>query len=261
MKRIATAAVLIPATIWIVLAAPHMVFLALVAAVGLFAFHEFDNIAAASGIRRAGWPAMAAGLALLLAPDPFIVFVLIAMLAMALSLRADNLRAALPAAAAFTLGVIYVFGAWRCGEALHNINSHWLLFALLLNWAGDTCAYYVGKSIGKHKLAPIVSPAKTWEGSAGAVVGALIGGFVYAHYLIPQAPVPLVILAAAVGNIAGQAGDLCESALKRGAGVKDSGTFLPGHGGWLDRIDSALFGVPAVYAVLTIWSGLKPLQP
>ena len=198
---------------------------------------------------------------MLLAPEPLILVVLIAMLALTLALRVDNLRAALPASAAFTLGVIYVFGAWRCGVALHGINPHWLMFALLLNWAGDTAALYVGKSFGKHKLAPAVSPAKTWEGSAGAVVGALIAGFVYAHFLIPQASLVLVLLAAAVGNVAGQVGDLCESALKRGAGVKDSGTFLPGHGGWLDRIDSALFGIPAVYALLTIWSGAKALQP
>lgn len=269
MKRIATAAVLIPATIWIVLGAPHIIFLVLVAVVGLFAYYEFDNIVAASGVRPASLPGMGSGLVLLLAPDPQVIVVIVAMLAMALSLRAPNLRAALPAAAAFTLGVIYVFGAWRCGIALHAINPHWLMFALLLNWAGDTAALYVGKAFGKHKLAPRVSPAKTWEGTAGAIVGALLAGAAYAHFLIPQASLALVLSAAALGNIAGQVGDLCESALKRGAGLKDSGTLLPGHGGWLDRIDSALFGVPAVYALVTIWSGalsgfrsgLETLQP
>jgi len=121
---------------------------------------------------------------------------------------------------------------------------------LLLSWAGDTAALYVGKAFGRHALAPRVSPAKTWEGAAGSVAGGILAGFVYAHYLIPSAPVAVVLLLAATGNIAGQLGDLCESAIKRGAGVKDSGNTLPGHGGWLDRIDSSLFSVPVVFAIL-----------
>jgi phosphatidate cytidylyltransferase len=99
-------------------------------------------------------------------------------------------------------------------------------------------------------MAPRVSPAKSWEGAAGSVAGSMLFGGLYAHYLIPQAPLAGALALAAAGNVAGQLGDLCESALKRGAGVKDSGTLLPGHGGWLDRIDSSLFSVPAVYALL-----------
>jgi phosphatidate cytidylyltransferase len=97
-----------------------------------------------------------------------------------------------------------------------------------------------------------VSPAKTWEGAVGSVAGGLLAGAVYAHYLIPSAPLFEVLLLAAAGNIAGQVGDLCESAMKRGAGVKDSGTTLPGHGGWLDRIDSSLFSIPVVYALVEL---------
>ena len=78
----------------------------------------------------------------------------------------------------------------------------------------------------------------------------MLAGFLYAHYLIPSATLTQVLVASAVGNVAGQLGDLCESAFKRGAGVKDSGTLLPGHGGWLDRIDSSLFALPVVYACL-----------
>jgi len=101
-------------------------------------------------------------------------------------------------------------------------------------------------------MAPRVSPSKTWEGAAGSLAGGILGGYVYAHYLLPSASVAIVIGLAAAGNIAGQVGDLCESAMKRGAGVKDSGTSLPGHGGWLDRIDSTLFSVPVVYGLLKI---------
>jgi phosphatidate cytidylyltransferase len=253
MKRIATALILIPFIAWVTLASPQWVFFAVLAITGLLAYSEFDNIVASSGILRAGWPGMAAGLALLFAPNPAVVLVLIAMLGMALALRANNLATALPSAGAFSLGVAYVFGAWRCAADLRAINPHWLLFAMLLSWAGDTAALYVGRSFGKHKMAPVVSPAKSWEGAAGSVAGGMLVGGIYAHYLIPQAPLTQALLLAAAGNIAGQLGDLCESALKRGAGVKDSGTLLPGHGGWLDRIDSSLFSVPAVYALLKLF--------
>ncbi|HUA85652.1 MAG TPA: phosphatidate cytidylyltransferase [Bryobacteraceae bacterium] len=250
MKRILTALALIPLIVWVVLYAPQWAFLVVLAAVGLIAFHEFSRIAKENGIPEPGWPGMIAGLALLLAPQPQIVVVLIACLGMLVALRVRDLAESLPAAAAFTLGVVYIFGAWRCAIYLRAIDANWLMFALLLSWAGDTAALYVGKAFGRHALAPRVSPAKTWEGAVGSVAGGIVAGVAYAHYLIPSAPLAQVIGFAAAGNIAGQIGDLCESAMKRGAGVKDSGTTLPGHGGWLDRIDSSLFSVPVVYALL-----------
>jgi phosphatidate cytidylyltransferase len=255
MKRIATALVLLPLIVWVVLFAPRWAFLIAVTATGLIAFHEFSEIARENGIRAPGWPGMAAGLALLFAPQPQIVVVLIGLVGMMLAMRVRDLAGALPAAAAFVLGVVYIFGAWRCAMELRAIDANWLMFALLLSWAGDTAAFYVGRAFGRHALAPRVSPAKTWEGAAGSVAGGLIAGVIYAHYLIPFAPVAQVLLLAAAGNIAGQTGDLCESAMKRGAGVKDSGTTLPGHGGWLDRIDSSLFSVPAVYALVWLLAG------
>lgn len=248
MKRILTALVLIPLVVWLVLAAPYWAFALALAAVGVFALQEFDHIAAAQGIPPAGRPGIVAGLALLFAPEPFLAVIVIALAAMALALRSPNLASSLPGAAAFLLGVVYIFGAWRCAAELRAINPHWLMVALLLSWAGDTAAMYVGKSMGRHKLAPRISPGKTWEGSAGSVVGAAIAAAVYAHYLMPQEPLAWVLAIAAVANVAGQVGDLCESAFKRGADVKDSGTMLPGHGGWLDRVDSSLFTVPVVYA-------------
>ena len=248
MKRVATALVLIPIVVWIVLAAPYWAFAAVLSIVGLLAFHEYDRIAAAQGSARASWPGMAAGLALLFCPDPFLATALVALVAMTLALRINDLASALPSAAAFLLGVIYIFGAWRCAIGLRQINPHWLMIALLVSWAGDTAALYVGRAFGKHKLAPRVSPGKTWEGSAGSVAGAVIAAGVYAHFLLPDEPVAWVLALGAVANIAGQFGDLCESAFKRGADMKDSGSMLPGHGGWLDRIDSTLFTVPVVYA-------------
>jgi phosphatidate cytidylyltransferase len=248
MKRIATAVVLLPVVVWLVLAAPWWAFAAAVAIVGLLAFHEFDSIAAAQGVARAGLPGMAAGIALLFVPEAFLTVAIIALAAMTLALREQQLASALPGASVFLLGVVYIFGAWRCALGLRELNPHWLMIALLVSWAGDTTALYVGRAFGKHKLAPHVSPGKTWEGSVGSVLGGIAAAGLYGHYLIPDEPLLWVLALAAAANIAGQAGDLCESAFKRGADLKDSGTMLPGHGGWLDRIDSTLFTVPVVYA-------------
>ena len=250
MTRILTALVLIPAFVGLVLFAPARAFQIALAAVGLIAFWEFDHIAESNGIARSGYAGMLLGLALMFAPRPEIVVVLAALSGMTLALRVANLAGAIAAGGAFALGVVYVFGSLRCAIDLRSINPHWLMFALLLSWAGDTAALYIGKAFGKHPLAPRVSPAKTWEGAIGSVGGGILAGWAYAHYLIPAAGVAMVIGIAAAGNIAGQIGDLCESAIKRGAGVKDSGHTLPGHGGWLDRIDSSLFSVPVVYALV-----------
>jgi phosphatidate cytidylyltransferase len=250
LKRLATALVLIPLVSWIILAGPYWLFIAVVAAVGLLAFREYDRIVAGQRLAPPGILGMAAGLALLLVPDPWLLTVLLTLLALTFALRVQELSTALSSAACFILGVLYIFGAWRCALDLRAINPHWLMFAMLISWVGDTAALYAGRTFGKHKLAPHISPAKTWEGAAGSVAGGLVAGAVYAHYFLPSAPLLVVIGIAAAGNVAGQVGDLAESALKRGAGVKDSGTSLPGHGGWLDRIDSSLFAVPVVYALV-----------
>ncbi len=120
-----------------------------------------------------------------------------------------------------------------------------------LNWAGDIAALYVGRSLGRHKLAPEVSPAKSWEGSIASTVTSVIYGALYFPRLLPSAPLAEALGLTVIANIAGQLGDLCESAIKRGAGVKDSGNLLPGHGGWLDRLDSSLFALPVVYLVVS----------
>jgi phosphatidate cytidylyltransferase len=244
MTRILTALILIPLVVWVVLAGPQRSLLAIMALVGLIAFYEFDAIAGAQGIAKSGGAGMAAGLVLLFAPEPaWVSIVILAVALMVVELRQADLAKAMPGAATALLGVIYIFGAWRCALALRQINPHWLMIALLVSWAGDTAALYVGRSIGRHKLAPRVSPSKTWEGSIGSVVGGVLAAGIYAHYLIPSAPLWAVLAAAAAGNIAGQLGDLCESAFKRGAGVKDSGTTLP---------DSSLFSIPVVYALLRV---------
>lgn len=98
--------------------------------------------------------------------------------------------------------------------------------------------------MGRHKLAPILSPGKTWEGAASSLAGSLLFGWLFLGYFAPHRGVTEALVLSALVNVAGQIGDLAESAIKRGAGRKDSGTLLPGHGGWLDRMDSSLFAMP-----------------
>jgi phosphatidate cytidylyltransferase len=98
----------------------------------------------------------------------------------------------------------------------------------------------------------VVSPKKTWEGAIASVAASVLFGVLYMREFLPQVPLVHVLILSAVTNIAGQIGDLSESALKRGAGIKDSGTSLPGHGGWLDRVDSSLFAIPVVYLYVVL---------
>lgn len=120
-----------------------------------------------------------------------------------------------------------------------------LLFALAITWAADSVAYFVGRSFGKHPLAPKISPKKTWEGSVGGLAGSLL--IAYASHFWLTLPLPHLFAMAFLGNIAGQMGDLLESASKRSAGVKDSGGLLPGHGGILDRIDALILCIPVIW--------------
>ncbi|OPY91738.1 MAG: Phosphatidate cytidylyltransferase [Syntrophaceae bacterium PtaU1.Bin231] len=123
----------------------------------------------------------------------------------------------------------------------------WIFFVLVLAFSGDIAAFYVGRKFGRRKLLPSVSPGKTVEGILGLVAGSLAGCLLFRWLFFPVLPVLHAAVLAAVGGIVGQLGDLSESALKRSAGVKDSGAILPGHGGILDRLDCLLFLVPFVY--------------
>ena len=252
MTRILTALVLIPAFCYIVLWAPQWAFLAAVAMVAALCFHEYSDLVALHGISKPGVFGYVAGLLILFLPDrDAAFFVLVAILGMALSLRSRELSDVLGSAAALLLGVAYVFGSLRCAIELRAISPYWLFFGLSLNWAGDIAALYVGRLVGRHKLAQRISPAKSWEGAAGSLVASIAYAGLYLPRLLPAVPLVEGMGLAAVANVAGQFGDLCESALKRGAGVKDSGTLLPGHGGWLDRVDSSLFALPVVYFVVS----------
>ncbi len=157
--------------------------------------------------------------------------------------------AALAGAASTVFGV----GAIACPPPrmcyLRAVSPRAVLLLLLLVWVCDSCAYYFGRRFGKTPLAPIVSPKKTWEGTVAGLIGAsLFGAAAGVWWFLPQLGPVRGALAGALASSAGQVGDLVESLWKRGAGVKDSGFFLPGHGGFYDRIDSLLFAGPVMAA-------------
>lgn len=122
----------------------------------------------------------------------------------------------------------------------------WLIFTLAGTWACDTTAYFVGKAFGRRRLAPELSPKKTLEGAIGGIMGSVLAGYLFA-LIYPFLPLSKMLLLGLLVGAAAEVGDLLESAFKRQAGVKDSSKLIPGHGGILDRIDSALFSAPLVY--------------
>ena len=128
-----------------------------------------------------------------------------------------------------------------------------MLFLCAVVWVGDSAAMYIGKSLGRHKIAPTISPGKTWEGSIGCVVGGVSTAVVSAGFWLPHLVFWQCVALGLCISLAAQISDLGESMLKRYAGVKDSGRLIPGHGGILDRIDSMLFAAPTlVYALYVL---------
>lgn len=130
-----------------------------------------------------------------------------------------------------------------------------VLFTLVVIWVGDTAGFFFGRAFGKHKSSPRISPNKTWEGTAASFAAALLVGLVTGVYFWGGDSLAEPIVLAGLLNIAGQLGDLAESALKRSAGVKDSSQLIPGHGGVLDRIDALLFAAPVLW-YYWLWKAL-----
>jgi len=141
--------------------------------------------------------------------------------------------------------IVVPFSAVVRLHGVDTVGRQLLLFTLVVVWAGDSAAYFVGRAIGRIKMSPHLSPNKTWEGAAANLLAALLVAAVFGYWMKFE---PAHMLAmAALGSIAGQIGDVFESAFKRSAGVKDSGTLLPGHGGMFDRIDALILAAPAVW--------------
>jgi len=277
-KRVATAAVLIPAVVGIVLWTSTAVLAVVVALVLLLALFEYFALGEAIGHRAYrfwtascalllvfvqylpslilygefgtyGFPARLSWLFNRIFPRPEDVFFIFVLGVAAITLGTRRpLVEGLPAAGISASGLLLVAFPLTYAVRLHGYGTQgpWLLlFALVITWVGDTAAYFGGRAFGIHKLAPQLSPQKTWEGSFFSLVGSLLVAVVFVRWL--PAPLPHLLAMAAAGNVAGQVGDLLESAYKRSAGVKDSGGLLPGHGGVLDRIDALILAIPVVW--------------
>jgi phosphatidate cytidylyltransferase len=248
MKRVVTALFLLPIAVYSALFAPWWILFAVVAAFALLCFREYAAIT--GSFAPLGY---VAGMLILIAPrlDMILPVVLSTLAALCLTFFGDNAAKSFTRASALVLGIVYIFGSWKTGILLHDINPNWLMFGLMVNWVGDTGAFYVGRRFGRHKLAPSISPGKSWEGAAASVVMGVAFGMIYLPLTIKGTSLFRAGLLALATNAAGQVGDLAESAIKRGAGVKDSGNLLPGHGGILDRVDSTMFALPVLYSLLT----------
>ncbi|HEX2252952.1 MAG TPA: phosphatidate cytidylyltransferase [Thermoanaerobaculia bacterium] len=262
MQRLATAAVGVPLLLLAVFLLPDLGFLALVVLVIDAAALEYVRLvrpwAPHAPLRGllAIVPAAAVGLVLLTAPEATGVTDL-GMLAAGLLLTVGvgtlvllggtPVNEALPALGAFAFGVPYftlaIFAIYR----LKSLDPWLVVLGLAVIFLGDTAAYYVGRRLGRHKLAPVVSPNKSWEGSAAGLAAAVGAAAVWGWLRLGEVPLELLAVAALTGMVA-QIGDLVESMLKRGSGVKDSGQLLPGHGGVLDRADAVLFAFPVLLA-------------
>ncbi len=277
-KRVATAAVLIPFAVGIVLWGSTAIVAIALALVTLLALFEYFALGEAIGHRAYRfWTAISALFLIyvqwlmgeqaaykltggLIAyqriwrfanglPSLEAVFFLFALGIAALTLWTRRpLVEALPAAGMSASGLILVAFPLSFAVRLHGTGRNGpllLLFAMVIIWVGDTAAYFVGRAVGKHALAPHLSPKKTWEGTVASFLGSMIVALVFARFI--TVPLPHLLAMAAVGNVAGQVGDLLESAYKRSAGIKDSGNLLPGHGGVLDRIDALILAIPVVW--------------
>ncbi len=297
IKRIATAVVLIPIVLLLVLRAPVPVVAAVTAVVALLTVQEFLKLTESYGVSPLDKPTYGVVVLFfvllmfnagqqkpLLSTDIFGVAAafsaaIATFVFLTIAMRRDNLATGYPAAAASAFGFAYIALPLAM---LVQLRQQWagaflILYLLLVVWSGDIFAYFVGKAIGRHLMAPHISPKKTWEGAIASLIASMaIGGslFYYSSQvsttflqwgliqrrdgmfgLEKPALVPILLLTAIL-NIAAQLGDLVESLIKRGAGVKDSGAILPGHGGMLDRIDALLFAAP----VLWVWAAWRVTQ-
>jgi phosphatidate cytidylyltransferase len=268
MKRILTAVVLIPLIVVLIFWGPLWLLLLAAGVIAELALHEYLKLAAASGVFPPRWLAMAytpvlfwvawwmpAYLLATLGICALIFFVVCAF--------QSPLERVLQDAAGGLFGIVYVVFPLVLAPLLTTQENGiaQLLFLLVVVWAGDITALYVGRSVGRHPMAPVLSPKKTWEGAIGSMAGSIVFGLLlvslgnhfYRHgfaLLLYTQSWRYWIGMAILLNIAAQLGDLLESAIKRGAHVKDSGDILPGHGGVLDRVDALLLAMPVLWYAL-----------
>jgi phosphatidate cytidylyltransferase len=268
MSRIITAAIALPILmVSILVPSLQLLFVILVAAAMIFGLYEFYVLARKKDMKpdvAAGFLGGAALFTIFYFATPdrqprldvetiaLVIIVLTVGTLIAATLRGAPFDKMIASSGATIVGVLYVvllgghLVALRTGFE-ERLSAHLLSFFFLILMGADTGAYYVGRAIGKHKLAPAISPAKTWEGVAGGVVAGLALATVAHFWFFRELPLKWALPLTAAMIVLGILGDLTESALKRGAGAKDTAKILPGHGGVLDRLDSLLFNAPLIY--------------
>jgi phosphatidate cytidylyltransferase len=270
VKRILTALVLIVAVLGLIFFGQQWMLNLAAALVAELAAYEYLQLANASGTRVPVWWMLSATALLFLvtyyrpteAQLPLLS--VLALLLLAWSAFRAPLARVLPDAAVGLFGLIYVAYPLTLILLIWNRDDGkpLLVFLMVAVWAGDIAALYAGRAIGRHKLSPL-SPNKTWEGSVASVVGSVGAGLAIVYLgaqlsargntvLHITEPIWQSVVLAVIINVAAQLGDLLESAIKRGANVKDSGSMLPGHGGILDRIDALLVAAPVLWCALLL---------
>jgi phosphatidate cytidylyltransferase len=275
--RILTAAVLIPVVVALVWWGPPWLLAAIAAVIAILALAEFFTLGDRVGLRafRKWTMACTAGLfyaqysagaveirsvsfdialvrrnvGVSLSLEVLLLIFIFGAVAIGLATRRP-IQEVLSAIAISSAGLLFValpFSYLVRIDEIERFGRELVLFTLVLIWAGDMLAYFVGRFLGRVPMAPALSPKKTWEGAFANLVASLLVGFLFARWMGVEILGMLAI--AALANIAGQMGDLIESAYKRGAAVKDSGGLVPGHGGVFDRVDSLILAAPVVWAL------------
>jgi phosphatidate cytidylyltransferase len=251
----------IPALIYLLYWAPRWLFPLVAAAVCAFGAWELFTMVAPQHVRLRVWGMVASlGIYSLIGLDPNSRWLAPALIALSCVGMLVALSAPQPIETAAArlgwaiAGPVYVGGLFGATALLFQRENggSWVMLALLCSFLSDTMAYFVGRRFGKHRLSSVVSPKKTVEGSIGGLVGGLIGSVVAHFWFLPELPLPHALVLSLVATAAGQAGDLCESLIKRSVGVKDSGNALPGHGGILDRTDAMLFSAAVIAVYLLV---------
>jgi len=271
MKRLLTAAIGVPIALVAIFRAPSEFFFGFVAVLFCLAAWEYAQIQrhwAPEGplwlvvplvplVGAALTPSM--GLGALPGGLPLVGLLLSVGVAIAVLAFRTPVEQGAPAMGAISFGALYL-GITVSALAQLQARSPWLLLLLLaIVWLGDSAAFYVGTRFGRHKLAPVVSPNKSWEGALASLAAAGIAAVAWSLWRGGEVDLVLVALAL-VTSVAAQIGDLAESLIKRGAGVKDSGVLLPGHGGFLDRFDALTLGAPVWWLALEL-TGRLPAAP
>ena len=260
-KRIASALVLLPPLVFFLLHASPVLFLILVLMVIGLSLREYFQLLQHVHLSVCTYITWLAALALpIMAYLGDVRWLSLTLFLSLVALAISVMVLASQVAHFFPMMVYSVFGVLFIGWTLSHLillrllpaGPWYMLFLCAVVWVGDTAAMYVGKSLGHHKLAPAISPGKTWEGAIGGVIGSVCTAVVSAGWWLPHlGPWQCIVLGLCI-SLTAQLSDLAESMLKRYAGVKDSGGLIPGHGGMLDRIDSLLFAAPTLVYVLYV---------